>query len=101
VLVIDVDHPGKLKASTEAYDQKVAGSVAGAHGLGSGVRLGGSLYDSDSRIAPDHLTDHRICHGCPRLHQSVGRVYLSPHCRGIRGDKTDDPFAMRMAWTYS
>jgi hypothetical protein len=51
VLVIDVDHPGKLKASTEAYDQKVAGIVAGAHGLGSGVRLGGSLYDKDVALA--------------------------------------------------
>jgi hypothetical protein len=51
VLVIDSDHPGKLKESTQAYDRKVAGIVAGANGLGSGVRLGGALYDKDVALA--------------------------------------------------
>ncbi len=40
VVVIDPEHAGKLRLSTEAYDHKVAGVVAGARGLGSGVRLG-------------------------------------------------------------
>jgi hypothetical protein len=51
VLVIDSDQPGKLKASDQAYDRKVAGIVAGAKGLGSGVRLGGTLYDKDVALA--------------------------------------------------
>jgi len=42
VLAIDVANTGKLVVSTDAYDTKVAGIVAGANGLGSGVRLGPS-----------------------------------------------------------
>lgn len=44
VLSIDADHPGKLRLSRKAYDTKVAGIVAGAKGLGSGVRLGGDRF---------------------------------------------------------
>jgi len=40
VVIIDPDNPGYLEISTQAYDKKVAGIVAGAKGLGSGVRLG-------------------------------------------------------------
>lgn len=40
VMVIDPNQPGKLTLSTAAYDRKVAGVVAGANNLGSGVRLG-------------------------------------------------------------
>jgi hypothetical protein len=51
VLIIDPDNPGKLTVSTRSYDQKVAGIVAGAKGLGSGVRLGSSKYDQDVALA--------------------------------------------------
>jgi hypothetical protein len=51
VLVIDPANPGQLAVSTEAYDCKVAGIVAGANGLGSGVRLGGSEFDHDVALA--------------------------------------------------
>jgi len=51
VVVIDPENPGKLKISGEAYDQRVAGIVAGAHGLGSGVRLGGNQFDRDVALA--------------------------------------------------
>lgn len=51
VLVIDPDNPGKLTISTKAYDTKVAGIVAGANGLGSGVRLGSSDFDNDVALA--------------------------------------------------
>lgn len=51
VLVIDPANPGQLVVSTEAYDSKVAGIVAGANGLGSGVRLGGSEFDHDVALA--------------------------------------------------
>ena len=51
VLVIDVDHPGELAMSRVAYDRKVAGIVAGAAGLGSGVRLGAEGYDYDVALA--------------------------------------------------
>jgi len=46
VVVIDPVNKGKLTSSTQAYDRKVAGIVAGANGLGSGVRLGSSSRDS-------------------------------------------------------
>jgi hypothetical protein len=51
VLVIDPDHPGKLRVSDTPYDTKVAGIVAGANGLGSGVRLGAGAFDQDVALA--------------------------------------------------
>lgn len=51
VLVIDADHPGRLTISTSPYDRKVAGIVAGAKGLGSGVRLGAGQFDYDVALA--------------------------------------------------
>jgi len=46
VMVIDPVNKGRLAVSSQAYDKKVAGIVAGANGLGSGVRLGSSSKDS-------------------------------------------------------
>lgn len=51
VLVIDAENPGELALSTRAYDRKVPGIVAGAKGLGSGVRLGGDQFDHDVALA--------------------------------------------------
>jgi hypothetical protein len=51
VLVIDPDHPGRLTLSNTPYDTKVAGIVAGAKGLGSGVRLGAGQFDYDVALA--------------------------------------------------
>jgi len=51
VLVIDSENPGKLTASRSAYDSKVAGIVAGAKGMGSGVRLGVGQFDYDVALA--------------------------------------------------
>ncbi len=51
VLVIDESNPGELKLSDEAYDSKVAGIVAGANDLGSGVRLGAGQFDHDVALA--------------------------------------------------
>ncbi|MDH4239374.1 MAG: hypothetical protein OEW48_07410 [Phycisphaerae bacterium] len=51
VLIIDADNPGKLTLSNTSYDTKVAGIVAGAKGLGSGVRLGAGQFDYDVALA--------------------------------------------------
>ncbi len=51
VLVIDSYNPGKLTISRSAYDKKVAGIVAGANGMGSGVRLGIGQFDYDVALA--------------------------------------------------
>jgi hypothetical protein len=51
VLVIDPDNPGQLARSRCAYDRKVAGIVAGANGLGSGVRLGSGQFDHNVALA--------------------------------------------------
>ncbi len=51
VLVIDANNPGRLTQCAQAYDRKVAGIVAGAKGLGSGVRLGGGDFDRDVALA--------------------------------------------------
>jgi hypothetical protein len=40
VVVIDPDKPGRLKLSTRSYDRGVAGIIAGADGLHSGIVLG-------------------------------------------------------------
>jgi hypothetical protein len=40
VMVIDEDHPGRLKVSHAMYDRKVAGIASGAGGLAPGVVLG-------------------------------------------------------------
>jgi hypothetical protein len=39
VVVIDEDHPGRLKLSTQAYDTKVAGIISGAGGVKPGIRM--------------------------------------------------------------
>jgi hypothetical protein len=39
VVVIDSQHPGKLKLSTEAYDTRVAGVVSGANGIQPGISM--------------------------------------------------------------
>ena len=39
LMVIDDEHPGKLKPSAQAYDTKVAGVVSGAGGVNPGVTL--------------------------------------------------------------
>ncbi len=52
ILVIDPDNPGMLVKSSRAYDIKVAGIVAGANELASGVRLGSkSDFDFDVALA--------------------------------------------------
>ncbi len=51
VLIIDADNPGKLALSNKPYDTKVAGIVAGANGIGSGVRLGAGQFDYDVALA--------------------------------------------------
>ena len=39
VVVIDEEHPGRLKCSTSAYDTRVAGIVSGANGIHPGISL--------------------------------------------------------------
>lgn len=51
VLVIDPMNAGELAVSTHAYDSKVAGIVAGANALGSGVRLGAGQFEQDVALA--------------------------------------------------
>jgi hypothetical protein len=51
VLIIDEENPGKLKMSEQGYDTRVAGIVAGANSLGSGVRLGAGEFDHDVALA--------------------------------------------------
>ena len=39
VVVIDEEHPGRLKRSTGAYDTRVAGIISGANGVDPGISL--------------------------------------------------------------
>jgi hypothetical protein len=39
VVIIDDQHPGRLKRSTQAYDTRVAGIVSGANGINPGIAL--------------------------------------------------------------
>lgn len=51
VLCIDPANEGELRISAEAYDYRVAGIVAGANGLGSGIKLGSGEFDYDVALA--------------------------------------------------
>lgn len=51
VLCIDSENPGNLKISSVAYDSKVAGIVAGANNLGSGISLGARSHDFNVALA--------------------------------------------------
>lgn len=51
VLIIDPTNPGKLALSHQPYDKKVAGIMAGAKSLGSGVKLGSDQFDLDVALA--------------------------------------------------
>ena len=39
VVIIDEEHPGRLKLSSRAYDTRVAGIVSGANGINPGISL--------------------------------------------------------------
>ena len=51
VLCIDQENSGNLKISSEPYDFKVAGIVAGANNLGSGIILGTGIHDFNVALA--------------------------------------------------
>lgn len=51
VLIIDPKNPGELTLSNKPYDSKVAGIVAGANDLGSGIKLGTGNFDCDVALA--------------------------------------------------
>jgi len=51
VLCIDSENPGNLIMSSEEYDTKVAGIVAGANNLGTGISLGGDIHDFNVALA--------------------------------------------------
>ncbi|MCB2222415.1 MAG: hypothetical protein KQI35_18670 [Bacteroidetes bacterium] len=51
VLSIDAENPGELTISSCPYDTKVAGIIAGANDLGSGVKLGSGQFDCNVALA--------------------------------------------------
>jgi len=51
VMIIDSENPGRLSVSFRPYDKRVAGIVAGANNMGSGVRLGAGQFDNDVALA--------------------------------------------------
>jgi hypothetical protein len=51
VLSIDPENPGELTKTVTPYDTKVAGIVAGANNLGSGVKLGSGQFDCNVALA--------------------------------------------------
>lgn len=52
VMVIDADRPGHLRASTTAYDSRVAGVVSGAGGVRHGLSLSqAGVLEGDTHIA--------------------------------------------------
>jgi hypothetical protein len=61
VVVIDPDRPGELKASTHAYDRRVAGIVSGANGIRPGMTMGqtGTIVDGKHPVA---LTGRVYCY---------------------------------------
>jgi hypothetical protein len=66
VMVIDQDHPGRLKVSLTAYDPKVAGIISGAGGLACGVLLGAE--DGAVGRVPIALSGRAWCKADARVH---------------------------------
>lgn len=60
VVVIDPQHPGRLRLTTQAYDRKVAGIIAGAGGVKPGMvmKQAGSAADGEHPVA---LTGRVYC----------------------------------------
>jgi hypothetical protein len=52
VVVIDEDHAGQLKPSTEPYDTRVAGVISGANGVKPGLALNQQgVFDGEQHVA--------------------------------------------------
>lgn len=52
VVIIDDEHPGRLKLSVRAYDKRVAGIVSGANGVNTGIALEqAGLLDQGQHVA--------------------------------------------------
>jgi hypothetical protein len=52
VVVIDGDHPGELKISSQEYDSKVVGIVSGANGISPGIALHQEgVFDGGQNVA--------------------------------------------------
>ena len=52
VVVIDSEHPGRLKRSSSAYDRRVAGVVSGANGVKPGIALQQEgIMEGDENVA--------------------------------------------------
>ena len=51
ILCIDPENPGHLRISNASYDTKVAGIVAGANDLGTGISLGSGIHDFNVALA--------------------------------------------------
>jgi hypothetical protein len=52
VVVIDEEHPGQLKLSTEPYDRRVAGVISGAGGVKPGLSLSQQgMVEGDQHVA--------------------------------------------------
>lgn len=61
VVSIDPDRPGKLKISTEPYDNKVAGIISGAGGIKTGMMMGQAGSEADG-AHPIALTGRVYCY---------------------------------------
>jgi hypothetical protein len=62
IVSIDPLQPGRLRASTEAYDHRVAGIISGAGGVNTGMLMGqgGGITDGKQAVA---LTGRVYCYG--------------------------------------
>jgi hypothetical protein len=91
VMVIDEDHPGRLRVSDTSYDRKVAGIVSGAGGLAPGVMLG--VEDATGRV-PVALSGRAWCKADARLDPIVpGDRLTSAGCRGHAMKAVDEEAA--------
>jgi hypothetical protein len=111
VVVIDNEHPGRLKRSSKAYDKRVAGIISGANGVnpgialhqegamegGQNVALSGRVYvqadASGEAIEPGDLLTTSDVPGCAmkatdyaRAHGAVLGKAMTPLARGERGN---------------
>ena len=92
VVVIDENHPGRLKVSNKMYDRKVAGIVSGAGGLTCGVMLGAT--DGAAGRVPVALSGRVWCKADARAESIVpGDLLTTAGCPGHAMKAVDEQAA--------
>ncbi len=91
VLVIDAQRPGRLAISQKPYDHTVAGIAAGAHGLGSAVRVGAGRFDCEVALAGRVYCNVDASYGAISPGDLLASVQYRYRVRAVQGGRSSAP----------